>query len=542
MNISSFRNFTDTRMIICEDVASDRETFRTALEAIGSYIQVNFPMFVLPFRSLKIFRVINYPYGDENYERDQYTTIVDSSETMAVDRFGNLFINERFLVELWESNQKRAVVGVIIHEIMHVIYAHVSRDSNSILSVRKIMSGSPDLSDEQKLKLKDGVHHMCWNFAIDYIVNWYITQLGDTVKNTRGETGMVKLPDSGLFAEPGTGRVPLKELKPDVYILDDTGKLRSPEEVYILLIRSGFWKIADRDGSGGSSSESSGGEKTSGGRSDDMSASEADAGQFDDHVGDDTLVKKIQSQGGTPANVTPEEWKNIQAKSANIMKQAMSNRVSGSGGGTHMIEPTEGTVNWKQELKRFLKPRQIKTRDDWSNPRRRPLSGGLYLPKKKPMESLELPPAVVAIDTSGSTSHEQPQFLGEVINLIRIYKTDVRVLLWDDVVGKDITITHQGRRALWGNTGEPLVNEFNPDRPFEVTGGGGTSLSSVADYLTSNSKNKPPEIVIYLTDGYVESDPLFLPTPGTKNLVVLTAGGTDSPFVNDKQITVVKMV
>ena len=54
--------------------------------------------------------------------------------------------------------------------------------------------------------------------------------------------------------------------------------------------------------------------------------------------------------------------------------------------------------------------------------------------------------------------------------------------------------------------------------------GGGTTLSSVANYLVKNYDD-PPQAIVYFTDGYIESTPKLIDE--AENIYLIVEGGTE---------------
>jgi len=90
-------------------------------------------------------------------------------DTMAVDDYGNIYINPSYALKLTEDQ----VVGVLAHEAMHVITLSFFR--------------------------KRGRNHYLWNIATDYIMNMYLFQDGFTMDE--GGCDPVKKGDRWIIPE-----------------------------------------------------------------------------------------------------------------------------------------------------------------------------------------------------------------------------------------------------------------------------------------------------------------------------------------------------
>ena len=146
-------------------------------------------------------------------------------------------------------------------------------------------------------------------------------------------------------------------------------------------------------------------------------------------------------------------------------------------------------IDWKKELADFVTS-SCKGKDEytWRKFNRRVISNDIYLPT---VENETIGEVVVAIDTSGSIGQEQLNaFASELVSICDAVSPDaVRVLWWDTKVHGEQLFTDNYDQI--GSMLKPL-------------GGGGTRVSSVAEYI--NKKKINAECVLVFTDGYLESD------------------------------------
>ena len=153
---------------------------------------------------------------------------------------------------------------------------------------------------------------------------------------------------------------------------------------------------------------------------------------------------------------------------------------------TDMLNPV---IDWKKELAEFVSA-SCKGKDEytWRKFNRRLISNDIYLPT---VENETIGEVVVAIDTSGSIGQEQlNEFASELVSICEAVSPDaVRVLWWDTKVHGEQIFTDNYDQI--GSMLKPL-------------GGGGTRVSSVAEYI--NKKKINAECVLVFTDGYLESD------------------------------------
>lgn len=153
---------------------------------------------------------------------------------------------------------------------------------------------------------------------------------------------------------------------------------------------------------------------------------------------------------------------------------------------TDLLNPV---IDWKKELADFVTS-SCKGKDEytWRKFNRRLISNDIYLPT---VENETIGEVVVAIDTSGSIGQEQLNaFASELVSICEAVSPDaVRILWWDTKVHGEQLFTDNYDQI--GSMLKPL-------------GGGGTRVSSVAEYI--NKKKINAECCIVFTDGYLESD------------------------------------
>ena len=138
-------------------------------------------------------------------------------------------------------------------------------------------------------------------------------------------------------------------------------------------------------------------------------------------------------------------------------------------------------LNWKEVLKQFVTSCYGGSRR-WLPPARRYIGLGMYLQSRRE-ERLE---AVLAVDTSGSTTKELPQFFGELTGLLQSFGNYELT-----VIQCDCEVQHV----------ETFSDACPPprDRRWERFGQGGTSFVPPFEYV--KSRGMRPQVFIYLTDG-----------------------------------------
>ena len=212
------------------------------------------------------------------------------------------------------------------------------------------------------------------------------------------------------------------------------------------------------------------------------------------------------------APASPEHWQSALAQAASISELAGKGIGTMSASLARLIDAAaSSTLDWRTLLWRHL----VSTPVDFTSFDRRFIGEGLYLDS---LDGEKLRVAI-CIDTSGSIGNEElSRFLAEVLSITRTYPHIEADLYCADA-------------ELFG----PWPIDTQRDSLPELKGGGGTSFIPFFDAL--EKKNPPPEIAVYLTDGYG-----YFPseTPKQSTLWVISPGGLPShkfPFGETARIT-----
>ena len=138
-------------------------------------------------------------------------------------------------------------------------------------------------------------------------------------------------------------------------------------------------------------------------------------------------------------------------------------------------------LSWREILQQFVSYCFGGARQ-WLPPNRRHISSGLYLPSRKD----DYLSVTIAIDTSGSTMHDLPEFLAELKGIVSSFgRYDITMIECDASV----------QNVRFFSEWEPFEYE-----EVEFKGFGGTSFKPVFDYIDEHVEE--PRLLIYLTDGY----------------------------------------
>lgn len=179
-----------------------------------------------------------------------------------------------------------------------------------------------------------------------------------------------------------------------------------------------------------------------------------------------------------------------------IVQARIKQKGEGGVGGALDAAMRKRDTNWRQYLRDFLT--EICEGDEQSRfcpPNKRMLASGFVMPSHFSESTGEI---IVACDTSGSMDGLYPTVFGEIARICEnVAPESVRVLWWEYKVVGD----QQFKPIDYPN----IAKQLKPK------GGGGTRLSSVAEYITT--KKYKPKAVIILTDGYIESDYMLPEVP-----------------------------
>lgn len=168
-----------------------------------------------------------------------------------------------------------------------------------------------------------------------------------------------------------------------------------------------------------------------------------------------------------------------------ILRSKMNGNKSRS-----LMELLEPKIDWREQLRDFIT--SVCTNKDMSSyrrPSKRFIGMDVYMPS---MVGNTIGKIVLAIDTSGSINDQQvAEALTEVKAICDYVNPEsLELLYWDHSV--------EGHETYRVGDYDAMITSTRPK------GGGGTRVGSVNEYIKDNYIN--PEVVVIITDGYVESD------------------------------------
>lgn len=204
---------------------------------------------------------------------------------------------------------------------------------------------------------------------------------------------------------------------------------------------------------------------------------ESGSGNASDDGEDNVVIDPDYVPGVLPG--TERKWREWIVGAAQQVKR---NRGTLPAGVEHLIESYyKPQLSWREILQQFVTS-CFGGQRRWLPPNRRYISSGLYLPSRKD-EFLSI---VVAVDTSGSTMNDLPQFLAELKGIVASFgRYEVTLIECDAEIQSVKTYTE------W----EPFE-----EKEYKFSGFGGTSFVPVLDYYKEQIEE--PKLLIYLTDGF----------------------------------------
>ena len=197
--------------------------------------------------------------------------------------------------------------------------------------------------------------------------------------------------------------------------------------------------------------------------------------------GDGNITAKVDSD--FRPRRTDDVWKDWKNKMMAAAQQCKDRGHDMGNYKTHLDDLFSSKLHWKEILRQFLTPMFDSTRK-WLPPNRRHVYKKMYLPSLQKEKQLNI---VIAVDTSGSTTGDIVKtFVSEVYAILNSFGGyTLRLIQCDMEINEDVVFD--------------MDHPFIPDK-FSLKGGGGTDFRPVFELISEGQE--PPEVVLYLTDGY----------------------------------------
>ena len=398
-------------------------------------------------------------------------------QTMAVDNFGNIYINPAWSNKLSSDE----FYGVLAHEALHILNStHLRRNDRN-----------PTL----------------WNIATDAVMNIYLANDG------------FALPKEGIIPDSNTGEVTLKigpsiEKTLRLFEPDKPGEVISAERLYEQLeeIKNELEQQAqdgDLQKKEGKPGEGKPGELvpkgTPGGKpisvKDIKNAVEEALKKLDNKTDNHLTDEKARRVNkDLIEKIDPDAQRKMEDELRKGLREIESTKTYGSPGAMSIRQllkrnlPAE-KVDWRGAIKSFLRPGG-KGDYSWASIAHRGLPIGMPMPGEAEIE--DKLDAIFAIDTSGSVGDKQLyvvcQYAKQIADQASEY--NVRIILWSDqAYYVSAPLVESG--ALQGALAK-LKSHIKQ---------GGNNMSDVDRVIKQKKLN--PYAVIYITDGQEPREPTF---------------------------------
>jgi len=386
---------------------------------------------------------------------------------MGVSADGWLVYKKEFVDKLTEPE----LIGVLIHEILHLSFLHLTRRGKREPSI--------------------------WNVAADICVNHLVKSNG------------YHLPQGAIVPDyDNTCRfmdVTIKQCdkKTAEQIYEELEHLeKKMKKRYVF----GYPSPDGKDNGGGDGNHSP---------FDIHIEGKGDSGKNDKDKG----KNKKEGEGGFGQELTDDEkreweeyWKN---KANEALVTAKLRGTIPAGIERFVGQLTESKIGWREILQRYVQ-RAIPYDYTYANPSKKSIATGYYMPTT----IKDYIDVVVAVDTSGSIGQEElREFLSEIIGISKAFSSRIKMrLLTHDVKVWDDLVIQNGNIAK--------IKEL------KVKGGGGTSHKEVLEYV--NEKCRSTRLLICFTDGDSDLDDIDSEQYRYDKVFVISENGHDNQLKNFK--------
>ena len=380
--------------------------------------------------------------------------VIDSRMTTATTDGTRMFMDAEFYSKMDEDER----LGIIGHEVWHCALRHFQRLGNR---------------DRKK-----------FNFACDVEVDLLLHRDGFKVEVLPHEASWEGKSAEQIYDLMFPG---LEQFQKDDEHIFDSDKLPGDDDGE---------KSGDESDDGGDSNEE---EDHNGkdGKDQDVQAGNENGGiSGRKAITGDADLPSVNHDGVIDPDFQPareeelaEDWKD-HLKNAVQQEMKKGNKGIGNlpGNVEDLIKDEDkvATVDWKKVLLDYVS--QLFGGDrQWLPPSRRYVWKKLYLPSRAKKQSIEI---VLAIDTSGSTTEDLPDFLAELRGMASAFGEYKITIIQCDIAIHSV--------QEYSND-DPL-----PEAGLQFKGFGGTSFLAPFQYV-EEKMDEAPTVFIYLTDGFGEA-------------------------------------
>ena len=397
--------------------------------------------------------------------------VIDSRMTTAATDGTRMFMDAEFYSKMDEEER----LGIIGHEVWHCALRHFQR-----------------LGDRDRKK---------FNFACDVEVDLLLHRDGFKVEVLPHEASWEGKSAEEIYDLMFPG---LEQFQKDDEHIFDSDKLPGDTD-----------GENDGDVSDGENGRENEEEKDSSGQE-----QNGDSGKSNDENGSgrspitgNADLPSVNHEGVIDPDFQPEREKELAEDWKDHLKNAVQQEMKKGGKGIGNLpgnvedlikdEDKVATIDWKKILLDYVS-RLFGGDRQWLPPARRYVWKKLYLPSRAKKQSIEI---VLAIDTSGSTTEDLPDFLAELRGMTSAFGEYKLTIIQCDIA------IHSVKEY---SNDEPL-----PEAGLEFHGFGGTSFLAPFRYVEEEMEENPT-VFIYLTDGYGEAP---IKAPDYPVIWCITKGG-----------------
>jgi len=447
--------------------------------------------------------------------------------TAAIDARGNVFYSEDFLNKYNDG----IIEGIICHELLHYVLRHHTRGAD--------FKSQQVANIAQDLVINDILIHLEKMDFLPHIDTYDINKRckSKTVKCFgTSKIGIFTIIDSSGVSTPIQVRG-----KPWEYVYDclidilehdkqnkqnhkkstSTGDTEDDDNNSPTTIQGDHGSHTDSEQQGSSNGESN---NNSDDKSDDNFDNNPLGNSFDKHIWSD-LSKEEREKIEQQVNDILAEAKTFDDKTN---KRNPDDSDANSWMGRLLRENLQPQIDWRTHLRKSIQS-CIPYDFTYSKPNKRSYSSGYYIPDTI-KEQFEV---TLAIDVSGSISDKEfSTFMAELKGILNSKpRIKVRTLFYSTEVDEknDQIFTRSNLYNL-------------PDKLSVISTTGGNRESCIAEYLHNlkNDKNKSAlETMIYITDGYIEDNPVLYKS---KNIIfVITPTGSDEIIKKIHKGTIIRL-
>ena len=192
----------------------------------------------------------------------------------------------------------------------------------------------------------------------------------------------------------------------------------------------------------------------------------------EDRVKQDNDAKRIVQEAVTKFEMSGEEPGTANVKINRLIKEILKSKV-----------------DWRKLLKKYC-IQMSSTDTSFKRPDKRMFYQDAIYPGVSSDNEYQLKDVKICIDTSGSISEIDLKYIiGQINDITKEYKVESEIMCWDTVVQTAYSLEDASEIMRKG-----------------LTGGGGTTVNCIFDYMDSKKCRIKPKVTLVFTDGFFSLD------------------------------------